>query len=134
MVGFFSLDVICQLCFLSFWKGERHPYGERLRVDSHGLMLPPEVEQKVLQGVQVVQVAHRRVHHQHHLLGWNTREERKSCAWSAERVRGRHLCHVFQKLGAGEAVLLGATVCVVVEEAEERRVQFKQPAAHKHSK
>lgn len=33
---------------------------------------------------------------------------------------------MFQELGAGQAVLRGATVCLVVEETEERGVQLKQ--------
>ena len=37
-----------------------------------------------------------------------------------------HLGDMFQELGAGEAVLCGATVCVVVEKTGERGVQLKQ--------
>ena len=46
---------------------ERESYGERLGVHAHRLVLPPQVQQEVLQGQQVVQVADCRVHHQHHL-------------------------------------------------------------------
>lgn len=42
-------------------------YGKRLRVDSHCLMLSAQVEQKVLQGVKVVQVADCSIDHKHHL-------------------------------------------------------------------
>lgn len=39
-----------------------------------------------------------------------------------------HLGHVFQELGAGEAVLCGAAVGSVVEKAEELRIQLKESA------
>jgi len=42
-------------------------YGKRLRVDPRRLMLPPKVEQEVLQGVKVVQMADRCIDHKHHL-------------------------------------------------------------------
>lgn len=43
------------------------PYSERLRADSHCLMLPPKVEQKVLQGVEIIQVVDSRINHKHDL-------------------------------------------------------------------
>lgn len=42
-------------------------YSKRLWFDSHCLMLSAQVEQKVLQGVKVVQVADCSVDHKHHL-------------------------------------------------------------------
>ena len=42
-------------------------YSKCLGVDSNCLMLPPEVEQKVLQGMKVVQMADCCVDHKHHL-------------------------------------------------------------------
>lgn len=47
-------------------------------------------------------------------------------------VDGAHLGDMFQELGAGEAVLCGATVCTVVEKTEERRVQLKQSTTDKY--
>lgn len=54
-------------CEMTFWGLWSNTYSKRLRVDSHSLMLPPEVEQKVLQGEEVVQVADRCIDHKHHL-------------------------------------------------------------------
>lgn len=47
-------------------------------------------------------------------------------------VNGAHLGDMFQELGAGEAVLCGATVSTVVEKTEERRVQLKQSTTDKY--
>lgn len=44
---------------------------------------------------------------------------------------GAHLGHVFQELRAGQAVLCGATVCSVLEKAEELWVQLKESATDK---
>lgn len=104
-------------------------------------MLPPEVEQKVLQGVEVVQVADCRVDHQHHLPSHvNTHRGSVKCVHraadsvfvAAGAAAGAHLGDMFQELGAGEAVLCGATVCTVVEKTEERRVQLKQSTTDKY--
>lgn len=54
------------------------------------------------------------------------------CEWCNCSLGGAHLGHVFQELRAREAVLCGATVCSVVEKAEELRVQLKQPATDKN--
>lgn len=49
--------------------------------------------------------------------------------WNRGDADGAHLSHVFQEPRAREAVLRGATVCSVVEEAEELRIQLKESAA-----
>lgn len=52
-----------------------------------------------------------------------------NCATVVSAVAdGAHLGHVFQELRAREAVLCGATVCSVVEKAEELRIQLKESA------
>lgn len=56
------MKLLWQSCAIRCWS-----YGKWLRSDSHCLMLLPEVEQKVLQGVKVIQVADGRVDHKHHL-------------------------------------------------------------------
>lgn len=38
---------------------------------------------------------------------------------------------MFQELRAGDAILCGATVCIVVEKAEELRVQLKESTTDK---
>lgn len=48
-------------------------------------------------------------------------------------VNRAHLGDMFQKLGAGEAVLCGIAVCTVVEKTEERRVQLKQSNTDKYN-
>lgn len=54
-------------CFSKSCTIKRFSYSKWLRVDSHCLMLPPKVEQKVLQRVKVVQVADCCIDHKHHL-------------------------------------------------------------------
>lgn len=52
-----------------------------------------------------------------------------NCVTVVSAVADRaHLGHVFQELWAREAVLCGATVCSVVEKAEELRIQLKESA------
>lgn len=63
----FSLLMYIKIC-VNVWKAALcGSYGKRLRVDPHCLMLSPQVEQKVLQGVKVVQVADGSIDHKHHL-------------------------------------------------------------------
>lgn len=65
-------------------------------------------------------------------ITWNHRSM-LSTDQSCDRSRGgAHLGHMFQELRAREAVLCGATVCSVVEKAEELRVQLKQSATDKN--
>lgn len=104
-------------------------------------MLPPKVEQKVLQGVKVVQVADCCVDHKHHLDITCTYTYRKLTEACTIRncvlvvviaVNGAYLGDMFQELGAGETVLCGGTLCTVVEKTEERRVQLKQSTTDKY--
>lgn len=59
---------------MKFW-----PYSKWLGVDSHCLMLPPKVEQEILQGVKVVQVADCCIDHKHHLGSCANTHSVQSC-------------------------------------------------------
>lgn len=106
-------------------------------------MLPPKVEEKVLQGVKVIQVADCCIDHEHHLRHGNMRRTETDRVQNCARVfnvcvlaavtvvNAAHLGDMFQKLWAGEAVLRGTTVCTVAKQTEQRRIQLKQSTTDK---
>lgn len=113
-------------------------YSERLRADSHCLMLLPEIKQEFLQRVKIIQVADGCIDHKHHLqLQWQIHENHcQNCSKSHiisvfAAGNSAHLGDMVQEFGTGEAVLFGITVFTVVEKTGELRVQLEQSTTDK---
>lgn len=80
-------------------------YSKWLCVDSHCLMLPPKVEQKILQGVKVVQVADCCIDHKHHL------QSRPQTQFSKKQVQR----HTYTQAKSSELCMRRVSnVCILV--------------------